>query len=123
MGIVRITFLEEINNKLNKHQCYNQWCITFTVIECFRAIENKKPCKFIKFHYPLISEELLKTFFDFARNIIEIEDKIIDVIKHARKSLLFHDGNTRVKKQRNSLFDVTMEIWNEAVTICELLGL
>ena len=43
MGIVSKIFLEEINNKLNNHLCYNQWRSTSTVSEWFRAIENKKP--------------------------------------------------------------------------------
>ena len=49
--------------------------------------------------------------------MFEIEDKIIDIINCARKSLLFHEGNARVKKG-NPLFDVTMgsydgaEVWN-----------
>ena len=42
MDIVSKTFLEEINNKLYNHLCYNQWRSTSTVIEWFRAIENKK---------------------------------------------------------------------------------
>ena len=33
MGLVNKTFLEEINNKLNKHLCYNHWSSTSTVIE------------------------------------------------------------------------------------------
>ena len=33
MGIVSKTFLEEINNKLNNHLCYNQWRNASTVIE------------------------------------------------------------------------------------------
>ena len=98
MGIVSKTFLEEISNKLNKHLCYNQWHSTSTVIEWFRATENKKPCKFIKFDiagiYLSISVELLEKSINFARSIIEIEDKIIDTINHPRKSLLFHDSNT-----------------------------
>ena len=97
MGVVSKRFLEEINNKLNKHLCYNQWRSTSTVIEWFRAIENKKTCKFIKFDiaefYPSISSELLEKSINFARSIIEAEDKTIDIINHARKSLLFHDGN------------------------------
>ena len=42
MVIVSKTFLEEINNKLNNHLCYNQWRSTSKVIEWFRSIENKK---------------------------------------------------------------------------------
>ena len=78
MGIVSKTFLEKINSKLNNHLCYNQWRSTSAVIEWFRAIENKKTCKFIKFDiaelYPSISAELLERSINFARGIVEIED-------------------------------------------------
>ena len=97
MGIVSKTFLEEINDKLNNHMHDNQWHSTSTVIKLFRAIGNKKPSKLIKFviaeFFLLISAELLEKSINFARSIIEIEDKIINIIIHARKSLLFHDGN------------------------------
>ena len=43
MGVVSKTFLEEIDNRLNNHLCYNQWCSTPTVIEWFKAIEKKTP--------------------------------------------------------------------------------
>ena len=112
MGVVSKKFLEEINNNLSNHLCYNQWRSTSTVIEWFRAIENKKTCKFIKFDiaelYPSISAKLLEKSINFARSLIEIKEKIIDIINHARKSLLFHDGNAWVKKVENRLFDVTM---------------
>ena len=75
-------------------------------------LKIKKPCKFIKFDiaelYPSISAKLLEKSINFARSLIEIKDKIIDIINHARKSLLFHDGNAWVKKVENRLFDVTM---------------
>ena len=82
------------------------WCSTSTVIDWLRAIENKKPCKFIKFDiaefYPSVSAKLLEKSINFARNIIEIENKIINIINHAGKSFLFHDGNAWVKKRRKS---------------------
>ena len=116
IGIVSKKLLEEINNKLNNHLCYNQWRSTSTVIEWFRAIENKKTCKFIKFDiaefYPSISAEVLKISINFARSIIEIKEKTIDIINHARKSLLFHDGNAWVKQEGNPLFGVTMGSYN-----------
>ena len=126
MGVVSEAFLEEIINKLNKHQGYNQWRSTSAVIDWFRDIENKKACKFIKFDiaefYPSISAELLEKSINFARIIIEIEDKTIDIINHARKSLLFHDGNTWVKKEGNPLFDVNTGSYNGA-EVCKLVGL
>ena len=84
MGVVSKNFLEEISNKLNNHLCHSQWHSTSAVIEWFKAIENKKTCKFIKFDiaefYPSISAELLEKSINFARSIIKIEDKIIDII-------------------------------------------
>ena len=38
-------------------------------------------------------QNYLKKIINYARSIIEIEEKVINIIKHARKSLLFHDGN------------------------------
>ena len=126
MGIISKTFLEEINNKLNHYLCYNQWSSTPTAIEWFKATGNKKTCKFIKFNiaefYPPISAKLLEKSINFARGIIEIEDKIINIIKYATNSLLFRDGNAWVKKGGNTLFDVTMGTYDEAEA-CELAGL
>ena len=88
----------------------------------------KKPVnslKFIKFEivdfYPSISAELLEKSINFARSIIKIADKAIGIINHARKSLLFHDGNAWVKKEGNPLFDVTIGSYDGA-GICELVG-
>ena len=126
MDIVSKKFLDEINNKLNDHQCYNQWRSTSTVIEWFKAIENKKTCKFIKFDiaefYPSISAKLLEKSINFARNIIIIEDKVINIIDHARKSLLFHNGKAWVEKEGDPLRNVTIGSYNGA-EVCELFGL
>ena len=112
MGVLSQTSLRKLNNKLNNYLCYNQWRSTSTVTEWFKGFENKKICKFIKFDiaefYPSISAELLGKSINFARSIIEIKDKIINIINHVRKSLLFHDGKALVKKEGNPLFDVTM---------------
>ena len=45
----------------------------------------------------------------------------IRIIKHCRKSLLFHDGNPWIKKLNTHLFDVTMGSFDEA-KVCELVG-
>ena len=77
--------------------------------------------KFTKFNfaefYLLISEELLEKSISFARSIIETEDKIINIIKHARKSLLFHVGNAWVNEKGNHIFDVTMGSY-DMVDLC-----
>ena len=71
---------------------------------------------------PSLSVELLEKSIHFARSIIEIEDKTTDIINHARKSLLFHDGKAWVKKEGNPLFDVTMGSYDGA-EVCGVVGL
>ena len=126
MGVLSQTSLRKLNNKLNNYLCCNQWRSTSTVTEWSKGFENKKICKFIKFDiaefYPSISAELLGKSINFARSINEIKDKIINIINHARKSLLFHDGKALVKKEGNPLFDVTMGSYN-GTEACELVGL
>ena len=56
---------------------------------------------FIKFDIayfcPSISEDLLSRTIRYARTIITIENKVIDAINLARKSLLFSKEGTRAK--------------------------
>jgi hypothetical protein len=51
-----------------------------------------------------------------------ISEQHVTTIKHARKSFLFNNGNPWVKRNNNSLFDVTMDCFDGA-EICELVGL
>ena len=84
MDIVSKTFLEEINNKLNNHLSYKQWHSTSTVIEWFRAIENKKPVNSLSLTLQnstcQYQQNYLKKFINFARSVIRIEDKIINIL-------------------------------------------
>lgn len=96
------------------------------VIAWLKAIENKPNQTFLSFDivdfYPLISEELLDRITLWAKSLITIPDEHIEITKHARKSLLFNDGNTWLKGENESLFDVTMVSHDDA-KICELVGL
>ena len=91
----------------------------------FKNITNKKSCKFLKFDiiqfYPSITEKLFRSSINFAKRFINIEDYEIKVILHCRKSILFSDDSTWIKKN-NSEFDVTMGSYDGA-EICELVGL
>ena len=44
--------------------------------------------------YPSITEKLFNEAITFARSITHIEDETIEIIKNARKSLLFFNGKT-----------------------------
>ena len=126
MGIVSKKYLENIISRLNSKVQYNQWRSTSTVIEWFKAIKNKAKYRFIKFDiaefYPSISIELLYRSVSFAKSLIDVEGNIINIINHARKSLLFDDSGACVKKDGNTLFDVTMGSFDGA-EVRELGGL
>ena len=59
---------------------------------------------------------------NFAKSMTNIDDSTIQIIKHARKSLLFDSTGVWVKNDGNPLFDVTMSSFDGA-EICELIGL
>ena len=66
--------------------------------------------------------ELRDRSVHFTPSLIDIEDNIINTINHARKFLLFDDSGAWVKKDGNSLFDVTMGS-SDGPEVCELVGL
>ena len=80
----------------------NQWRNTKSVIEWFKATKNESKSSFIKFDivdfYPSISKELLLKAIKYAQTVTNIQEKVIKMIYHARKSLLFDKGNEWVKK-------------------------
>ena len=51
-----------------------------------------------------------------------IPQKIIDVIFHSRKSLLYHNDDPRVKKDTSEEFEVTMGSY-DCAEVCEIVGL
>ena len=67
-----------------------------------------------------IQEELLNKRLRIAQEYIDITSKDTEVIYHARKSLLFDEKDTWMKKQ-SGLFDVTMGAYDGA-EVCELVG-
>ena len=67
-----------------------------------------------------ITEALLKKALDFARKHIDISEENMEIIHYARKSLLFSEDSTWIKK-KGGLFDVTMGAYDGA-EICELVG-
>ena len=70
--------------------------------------------------YPSISEELLRNSLDYAKTHTNIDDQEVDMIMACRKSVLFNDGKTWTKKDKN--FDVTMGAQGGA-EVAELTGI
>ena len=126
LGKISKIILDDINTQIRNATGLNQWKNSLSVIDWFKNIKNKPGHSFLSFDvaefYPSITEELLDKAITWARGYVNIDDKQINVIKHARKSLLFSDGKTWIKQQNNSLFDVTMGSFDGA-EVCELIGL
>ena len=125
IGIISKHRLQAINEAIREHTGLKQWRNTQTVLNWFRDIKSKKQSRFIQLDivdfYPSISEELLMKSIEYARTITDIADETVEIILHARKSLLFSDGKAWSKKD-GSLFDVTMGSFDGA-EVCELVGL
>ena len=104
----------------------SQWRNSTDVISWFKSIPCKERKSFISFDitdfYLSISEQLLDRSISWARQFTDITEKDINIIKHARKSLLFHKNQSWSKRNTDSVFDVTMGSFDGA-EVCELVGL
>ena len=126
IGIISKKILEKTNAEILSKLKLNQWRNTASVISWFRKIQNKKNYKFLKFDivefYPSITEDLLSKSLNFAQKLTNINKTDIQIIRNARKSVLFSNHETWIKLNDNNLFDVTMGSFDGA-EICELVGL
>ena len=59
---------------------------------------------------------------EFAKQHTALNQESINIIMHSRKSLLFSNGTTWMKKDNGSTFDVTMES-HDGTEVCELVGI
>ena len=125
VGKISKFILDTVNSKIRKQTGVNQWRSSSDTIALFQSIPVKNRKSFISFDmdfYPSITESLLDQSIDWAAQFTTITDSDIRIIKHARKSLLFHDGLPWVKRDSSNAFDVTMGSYDGA-EICELVGL
>ena len=86
-------------------------------------IEEKRKYKFIVFDikdFPSIKETLLIKAINFAEKLENITNENKVIIRHARKSLLYNNSESWMKKY-SRLFDVTMSVYDGA-EISELVG-
>ena len=117
--------VDKINHQLRDSLRINQWKETSEVIEWFLKILVKNRYKFIIFDikdfYPPISEKLLTNALNFAKEITHISREDIQIMYHARNSLLFSNEKVWMERERN-LFDVTMGAYDGA-EVCELVGI
>ena len=124
LGRISKTILDKINVNPRNSLHLNQWKNTLEVIDWFKGIDNKQYYKFIMFgikdFYPSTSKELLNDALTFAETIINLDDQDKKIIYHSRKSLLFNQEQTWMKKG-SDLFDVSMDAYDGA-EVRELIG-
>ena len=126
IGRISKIILENINKEIRSKTGMNQWTNTAQALNWFKQIRNKQNAKLIKWDinefYPSITEKLLMKALSFAKQFTEISQDDINTIRHASKSVLFHNSKTWVKKTGNSKFDIAMGSFHGA-EVCELVGL
>ena len=111
------------NNIREKKTQMNQSHNTNSVIEWFKAINNKSKSSFIKFDiiefYRLVFKEVISKAIEYA--VTTIKKKITKLMYRICWSLLFDKGNVWIKKD-NLEFDATMGSY-DGTELCELVGL
>ena len=124
LGKISKQIIERITLAVKNVISVNQWRNTQDVINWFNKEKTAK-CEFLQFDvisfYPSISKELFDKALSFAKSFNTVADEELEILQHARNSLLFnHDGTAWSKKK--GLFDVTMGTFDGAET-CDLVGL
>ena len=118
--------MENINKTVREKLHCNQWRNTSNVIDWFQNITDKENYIFIQFDieefYHSITKRLLLKAIEHAKLYTSITQQELDIILHARKSLLFSKNKPWEKTINESLFDITMGSYDGA-EICELVGL
>ena len=124
LGRISKTILNNINMKLFQATKTDQWKNLISAIKWFNSLIDKHRMKSfmfdIKDFYHSITHDLLNKALSFVSEYIYISKRDIDVINHARKSLLFDGSHTWIKKQ-GGLSDVSIGAYNGA-EVCQLVG-
>ena len=93
LGRINKTILNDINMKLFETTKINQWKNMVSATKWFNSLKHKHLMKFVMFDikdfYPSITQDQMNKTLNFASQYIHISKPDIDVIHHARKSLLF----------------------------------
>ena len=104
MGRVSKRILDNIITKVREATAVKLWKNSASVIDWFKNITEKGNYTFVCFdiveYYPSISPTLSSNAMSYAKQFIEFSQEHIDIIMHARKSLLFENGKPWVKKER-----------------------
>ena len=96
IGQVSKTILERIVRNTVSSTGINLWKSTRDVLTWYRNCHTNQKSSFINFDiidfYPSITESLLLKAINHAKHYTEILDKEIDIIIHAKRTLVFNGG-------------------------------
>ena len=123
IGKISKVVLDKINNIVQSKSSVNQWNNTAPVIGSSISKRRKVHLSLfliLKAFYPSISEDLLKSAIQFAKESIVISDYDFSLINQARKTLLFHENTSWVNKEDNEDFHVPMDCF-DGTEVCELV--
>ena len=125
IGKISKHILQRINNNLRVKTDLNQWQSSDQVVQWFKNIQRKEKFTFLKLDivsfYSSISEELLDKAITWGKTLVPITNDEVRIIKHSRKSFLFHKNECWIKKG-NKDHDVTMGS-NDGAEVAEIVGL
>ena len=125
IGVISKQILDKINETIRAKLNAKQWKSTPEVLKWFEQIPNKHKSTFFQFDivnfYPSISEKLFEKLIKFAREYIDISKEEEDILRNARKQIIFWNNQCWSKTAR-SQFDVGMGS-PDGAEFCELAGL
>ena len=102
IGIISCDILQRINEEIGSATGLKQWRRTPDAIDWFNNIEDKTNMEFLQCgivdFYPSISQTLLTEALKFAKLHTVIPKEEIEIIRHARKTVLFSEGTPWAKK-------------------------
>ena len=124
IGRISKQILDSLNNSILEKNKLNQWKNMSSVVEWYGNIKRKDQCSFAVFvvesFYPPISAKLLNEALSFAKLYYNFTSDELEIIMHSRKTLLFWQDSTWVKKEDHEDFDIPMGCYDFA-EICELV--
>ena len=100
------------------------WKSTREVLEWYRQFPGKHDGSFINFDimefYPSISEKLIRRAIEHAQQYATVDENEIEIIIHAKRTVIFKEKEPWKKKNNESSFNVTMGSF-VGVETCDLV--
>ena len=125
IGKISKLILDRVNSDMKTAIEANQWTNSHSVIKWFQNLSSKNELQFVQFDiesfYPSISPNLFEKALDFSMQHFPLTESEIEIIRQARKSLLFSKGEPWLKRNGSPEFDVPMGCYDGA-EVCEMVG-